>query len=91
MFREGRVQRAFNIRSNAKHLRQSNSHLFQEVKRQREANEKLILEERERELRSKAQKRNKVRMIEIEAKENVERYWRGRLEGFREEREREVV
>ena len=86
MFREGRIQRAFNIRNNATHLRQSNSQLFQEAKRQRQVNERLILEEKERELKSKAQKRNKVRMIEIEAKENVEKYWRGRLEEFREGR-----
>ena len=43
------------------------------------------------ELTVKTQKRNRVRMIEIECKENISKFWRKKLNCFKQNRERQIA
>lgn len=84
------MNRAANIRSRSNQCRETNNRLFKELKKQREENERMIRQESERELKLKTEKRNRVRLIEIECKENVNKFWRNKMQEFQDNRDQEI-
>lgn len=85
------MNRTSNIRYRSNYMRETNHLVFRQIKNQREENEKNIKIEYERELKIKNSKRNKVRMIEIECKENINKFWIKKLTNFKDVREKEIA
>jgi hypothetical protein len=56
--------------------------MFFEGKSMRKQNEELVSQNSLQELTQKINKRNRVRLMEIGSKENVEGYWNERLGNF---------
>lgn len=89
-FQMEKKRRADNIKSLRFEVLANKNKEFWSVKREKEEMLRKINEQKQHERDEKIEKRNKVRLMEIEAKENVVSSWNRRLSDMKQSRQRTI-